>query len=124
MYTTLTVNAKEFKLRVIASAVVALEKQLGGKNPLNVLMAVENGEIPSVTAVLLILHAGLQKFHHNMNWQKVLELYDEFVDSGQTYMDLIPVLIEVFKVSGFFRNPPEKDQGEQETQEDTPPELN
>ncbi|MEK4628111.1 DUF6096 family protein [Solibacillus sp. FSL R7-0682] len=103
-YTTLKVGEQEFKLRATASAIVELEKKLGGRNPLQVLMTVENGEIPAVGNLLLILHASLQKYHHGMTWEKVLELYDDYVDVGNTYTDLIPVMIDAFKTSGFFKS--------------------
>ena len=34
---------------------------------------------------------------------KTYELYDKFVDEGHTLMDLVPILLDVFKVSGFFK---------------------
>lgn len=105
-YTEFKVGEKEFKLRLTASATENLEKKLNGKNPLSTLMTVQSEQIPSVSNLLLILHASLQKFHHGYNHDKVLELYDEYVDEGNTYMDLIPVLLDVFKSSGFFREAP------------------
>jgi hypothetical protein len=111
LYTTLTIGNTEYKLRAPAAAIIELEKKLGGKNPLSVLMTVQQGEIPSVGNLLLILHASLQKFHHNMTFEKVLNLYDDYVDAGYSYTDLIPVMIEAFKVSGFFKQakPTEED---------------
>ncbi|MFF2449369.1 DUF6096 family protein [Neobacillus sp. NPDC058068] len=103
LYTTLQVGEQEYKLRAPAAAIIELEKKLGGKNPLSVLMTVESGEIPSVGNLLLILHATLQKYHHGMTFENVLALYDNYVDSGKTYMDLIPVMMEAFKTSGFFK---------------------
>lgn len=103
LYTTLNVGDQEFKLRATASSIVELEKKLGGKNPLSVLMTVQSGEIPSVSNLLLILHAALQKFHHGMTFEKVLELYDNYVDAGNSYTDLIPVMVEAFRASGFFK---------------------
>ncbi|WP_044736516.1 DUF6096 family protein [Geobacillus kaustophilus] len=102
LYKEFKVGEKEFKLRMVASSIVALEKQLGGQNPLNILMGIESGQLPPVSAVLQILHAALQKFHHGMTYEKVLELYDEYVELGNSYTDLIPILIDVFKVSGFL----------------------
>lgn len=112
-YTIFRVDDKEFKLRATASSIVALEKQLGGQNPLNVLMGLESGQLPSITATLHILHAAMQKYHHGMTIQKVMELYDEYVESGKNYTDLIPVLMEVFEISGFF--PKTKTENEEET---------
>ncbi|MEG0473325.1 MAG: DUF6096 family protein [Solibacillus sp.] len=103
LYTEFKVGEQEFKLRATASAIIELEKKLGGRNPLQVLMTVENGEIPSVGSLLLILHASMQKYHHGMTWEKVLDLYDDYVDAGNAYTDLIPVMVDTFKSSGFFR---------------------
>lgn len=104
LYTTLQVGDKEFKLRMTAAAIVELEKKLGG-NPLDILVGIESGQLPPLSSVLQILHAAMQKFHHNIKFQDVLELYDEYVESGKTYTDLLPVLLEVFEVSGFFKKP-------------------
>ncbi|ATP40698.1 hypothetical protein CSE16_11920 [Solibacillus sp. R5-41] len=103
LYTEFKVGEQEFKLRATASAIIELEKKLGGRNPLQVLMTVENGEIPSVSSLLLILHASLQKYHHGMTFEKVLELYDDYVDAGNSYTDLIPVMVDTFRTSGFFK---------------------
>ncbi|RKD22455.1 hypothetical protein SAMN02745883_00691 [Caminicella sporogenes DSM 14501] len=101
-YTEFKVGEREFKLRLGAGEIVNLEKKLG-KNPLDILMNVEKGELPKIGDTLTILHAAMQKFHHGMTMEKVYQLYDEYVDEGNTYTDLIPVILEVFKVSGFFK---------------------
>lgn len=102
MYTTFKVGDKEFKLKMGAAAIIDLEKKLGGRNPLSILMGIEGGEMPSISSVLLILHAAMQKFHHSTKFEDVLKLYDDYVEEGKSYTDLMPVMIEVFKVSGFF----------------------
>lgn len=104
LYTTFKVGEKEFKLRAGAMAIVELESKLGGKNPLQVLMTVEHGEIPSVGSLLLILHASMQRYHHGITLQDVYALYDEYVDAGNAYTDLIPVMVDTFRVSGFFKS--------------------
>lgn len=116
-YTTFTVGDKEYKLRATAATIVELEKRLGGKNPLDILMAVERGELPTVTNILYILHAALQKYHHGIDVRKVLEMYDSYIESGKNYTDLIPVLVDVFRVSGFFPTAPKEEQESQEPQE-------
>lgn len=102
MYTTFKVGNQEFKLRMGASAIIDLEKKLGGRNPLSILMGIEGGEMPSISSVLLILHAAMQKFHHATKFEDVIKLYDDYVEEGNSYTDLMPVMMEVFKVSGFF----------------------
>lgn len=101
-YTTLNYGGEDFKLRITAMATIDLEKKLGGRNPLDILMAIEHGNLPSINSVLLILHASVQKFHHNYKFNDIVELYDAYVEDGNAYTDLLPVLIEVFRVSGFF----------------------
>lgn len=106
-YTTLTMNGKDYKLRLGAAHIEQLEKHLGGRNPLDLLMAAENGNMPPLTGTLRILHASMQKFQHGVSFSDVQNLYDEYVDEGNTYMDLLPHLIEVFQISGFFKKAPE-----------------
>ncbi|MEK5038974.1 DUF6096 family protein [Sporosarcina sp. FSL K6-3457] len=101
-YTTLNFGGEEFKLRITAAATVDLEKKLGGRNPLDILTAIESGNLPSISSVLLILHAAVQKFHHGFKFDDIANLYDLYIDDGNAYTDLLPALIEVFKVSGFF----------------------
>lgn len=103
-FTTLDYGGEELKLRITAAATINLEKKLGGRNPLDILMGIENGSMPSVSSVLLILHASVQKFHHNIKFDDIVDLYDKYVEDGNSYTDLLPELIEVFKVSGFFPN--------------------
>lgn len=116
-YAVLTVGGKEYKLRATAASIVELEKRLGGKNPLDVLMAIEHGQLPPVSSVLYILHAAMQKFNSKTDLQRVMQIYDEYVEAGNTYMDIIRVLMEVFRVSGFFATAP-KTEPEEETVEE------
>ena len=106
-FTTLTMNGKEYKLRLGAAHIEQLEKHLGGRNPLDILMGAENGNLPSLTGTLRILHAAMLKFQHGVSFVDVQNLYDDYVDEGNTYMDLLPHLIEVFQISGFFKKAPE-----------------
>lgn len=106
LYTQLQFGSRELKLRLGAANVIALEKQLGGRSPLDVLMGVERGEMVSVTNLLTILHAAAQKFQHGVSMQDIMNLYDEYVDAGNTYTELMPALLDVLKVSGFFKEAP------------------
>lgn len=103
LYHTFTVNDKDYKCRLTARACVDLEKKLG-ENPLNVFISIANNgvELPKLESLITILHASMQSMEHNMSLDKVYELYDEYVDAGHTMMDLIPEVLEIFKVSGFF----------------------
>ncbi|MFC5468411.1 DUF6096 family protein [Cohnella suwonensis] len=112
LYTTLTIGSKDYKLRLGAANIMELEKQLGGNNPMDVLMATQNGQLPPLTATLRILHGSMQKFQHGVSFNDVVALYDDYVAEGNSYTDLLPVLIDVFKVSGFFKVAPEAESSE------------
>lgn len=114
--TSLNFGGEEFKLRIPAAATVDLEKKLGGRNPLSILTALESGEMPSLSSVLLILHSAMQKFHHGIKFEKVMDLYDNYVEDGNAYTDLLPELIEVFRVSGFFPKQAQKTEEMPESQ--------
>lgn len=102
LYYTFTVKEKDYKCRLAAKNCVELEKKLG-TNPLNIFMEIaKKGEVPNLEVLITILHASLQKFQHGMSLDDAYALYDEFVDEGHNLMDLVPVLLEIFKVSGLI----------------------
>lgn len=102
LYTTLTVKDIDYKCRLNARACVDLEKKLG-TNPLNLFMEIANtSKLPELNTLITILQASLAQYQHGMTIDKTYELYDNFVDEGHNMMDLIPVIMDVFKVSGFF----------------------
>lgn len=105
MYTTLTVNNKELKLRLNARACVELEKKLGC-SPVQLLIDMANGDemsMPKLETLIVILHASLQAYEHGYDLNRTYELYDEYVDNGGSLMELFPIIMEIFKVSGFFK---------------------
>lgn len=104
LYTELKIGDKELKLRLRAKDCVDLEKRLGG-SPLDQLMMIEQGKMPTVTTVVLVLHASLQAFNKGYTLDKVYELFDEYVEDGGTVMDFVPKIMDIFKVSGFFKTP-------------------
>jgi hypothetical protein len=112
IYTTMTVGEKEYKLRMGATQVIELEKQLGGRNPLDYLMIIESGNLPPVTVALRILHAALQQFQHGLSFADVAKLYDQYVAEGGSYTELISKLVDVFRVSGFFPKAATEDETE------------
>lgn len=103
LYHIFSVGDKEYKCRLTARACVELEKKLG-ENPLNVFIKIANNgvEVPTLESLITILHASMQSMEHNMSMDKVYALFDEYVDAGHTMMELIPEVLEIFKVSGFF----------------------
>jgi len=51
----------------------------------------------------MILHASLQALEHNISLEDTYNIYDEFVDEGNSLLELIPIIVDIFKVSGFFK---------------------
>lgn len=104
LYTTFTVKDREYKARINAKACVELEKKLG-TNPLNIFISMAEGDglnLPSLGTILTILHASLQAYEHKITMDDIYNLYDEFVAEGHTLMDLIPVVVDIYKVSGLI----------------------
>lgn len=101
MYTELNIGGDAYKLRLTTKASIALEKALG-YNPISMLMAIDNGEMPKLADVLVMLHAMLQTYHHGYSLDKVYDLFDKYVEEGHGMFDLIPVFVEVFQNSGYL----------------------
>jgi hypothetical protein len=99
--TELYIGGNAYKLRLTTKASVALEKALG-YNPISMLMAIDNGEMPKLADVLIMLHSMLQTYHHGYSLDKVYDLFDEYVAEGKGMFDLIPVFVEVFQNSGYL----------------------
>ena len=110
LYTTMNIGGTDYKARLNAKACVDLEKKLG-TNPLNIFAKIaDNGNIPDLGVLITMLQASLTAYNHGITMDKTYELYDKFVDDGNTLMDLVPILLDVFKVSGFFK----EDTGDEE----------
>mgnify|MGYP000224796583 CR=1 FL=1 len=43
----------------------------------------------------MILHASLQALEHNISLDDTYAIYDEFVDEGNTLIELIPIIVEI-----------------------------
>lgn len=100
-YTSFNVGEKELKLRLDMKNTVALEKVLG-TNPINELMKCSDGYLPSFDFVTATLHASLQKYHHGYTLTKVYDLVDEAIEEGKSLTDFIPVITDIFQVSGII----------------------
>lgn len=97
------VGKKIYRLRFGAQQVVEVEKNLGGKNVLDLFMKLNGDNMPTLKECLVVLHGSMQKLNHDVTMKKVYDIYDKYVDEGKTYIDLIPVLMDVMKISGFFK---------------------
>lgn len=93
----LAVDDREYKLKLTTASKIEAEKRLG----FSLLEAPEN--ITRAETFAVILWAALQKYHRTMTLPKVYDLIDEMEDNGCTISEKADLLLEVMKVSGFFR---------------------
>lgn len=99
IYVDFTAGNKNYRLRLNTRNTIALEKALG-TNPLAIF---GDGEtLPTITTMVHILHASLQQYNHNITLNDAFDIFDEYLADGHTMMDFIPVILEVYKVSGLI----------------------
>jgi hypothetical protein len=99
LYFDFNAGNKAYKLRLNTRNVVELERRLGC-NPLAIF---GNGDtLPTVTAMATILFCSLQQYHHGITLDAAFDIFDEWLADGNTLTDFIPVILEVYKVSGII----------------------
>ena len=98
---------KSYKLRLNTRNTVLLGKQLGC-NPLNI-FGTNHDTIPSITVMVAILHASLQQYQHGISLNDAYDIFDEYLDAGNSATDFLPVILELYKASGLIP----KDAGEE-----------
>ena len=99
MYVDFTAGNKDYKLRLNTRNTVMLEKQLGC-NPLAIF---GNGDtIPTITTMVLVLHASLVQLNHNISLNDAYDIFDAYIADGHSVTDFIQVIVDVYKVSGII----------------------
>ena len=99
---------KAYKLRLNTRNTVMLEKALG-KNPLAIFGTGET--IPTVTEMAQVLFASLQQYHHGITLNDAFDIFDQYLDEGHAITDFIPVILEIYKVSGIIRSDSKVEEG-------------
>lgn len=116
----LQVGNNAYRLRIKARQAAQLEKLLG-QSPLTLFVKMSaNMEdtakmlegLPSMETYAIILNASLQAFEHGFDMNKTYELIDEFVEDGHSVMELLNVVGEILKVSGYMPEQPEEEKAE------------
>ena len=98
-YIDFTAGNKDYKLRLNTRNTILLEKQLGC-NPLSIF---GDGEtIPTVTVMVAILHASLQQYNHGINLNDAYDIFDTWIEEGNSATDFIPIILEIYKASGII----------------------
>ena len=99
LYTDFTAGNKEYKLRLNTRNLISLENKLGC-NPLAIF---GDGEtLPTITQMVAILHAALQPYNHGITLNYAYDIFDNYLEE-HTMTDFIPVIIELYKVSGLIK---------------------
>ena len=101
MYIDFTAGGKEYKLRMNIRNIVALEKILG----CNPLMIFGTGDrIPTITEMINVLHFSLQQYQHGITLNDTQDIFEAWLEDGNTPTDFIQVIIDIYKVSGIIAN--------------------
>lgn len=101
LYFDFEAGNKAYKLRLNTRNTVQLERALGC-NPLSIFG--DGDTIPTVTAMVQILHASLQAMEHGITLEKAYDIFDAWLEDGHSATDFIPIVLEIYKVSGIIRN--------------------
>ena len=100
LYVDFTAGNKDYKLRLSTRNVVALEKQLG-MNPLAIF---GNGDtMPTITTMVQVLNASLQQYQHGITLNDAFDIFDAFLADGNSMTDFLPVIVDIYKVSGLIK---------------------
>ena len=106
-YYVLKIKDNEYKCKLATKNLVNLEHRLG-VNPLNVLTSISETNLPKLEPLLIILHESLQSLEHGISMDDVYDMYDAFIEEGHNLLELMPIIIEIFKVSGLLPKDAEK----------------
>lgn len=101
LYFDFEAGNKAYKLRLSTRNTVMLEKTLGC-NPLSIFG--DGDTIPTVTMMVNVLFASLQQYHHGISLNDTYDIFDEYIADGHSATDFIPVILEIYKVSGIIRD--------------------
>lgn len=110
MYVDFTAGNKDYKLRLSMRNTVALEKKIGC-NPLAIFG--EGDTIPTVTTMVYILFYSLQQFNHSISLDDTYDIFERWLEDGNTTTDFIPVIVELYKVSGIMKDGAQNDAAEE-----------
>lgn len=93
------VGGRTYKLAMNTRSVIELEKKMGC-NPIAVFG--DGDRVPIVTDMINILSAALQRFEHGLTQNDAISIFDAWLDEGHNIAEFIPVILDVYKVSGLI----------------------
>lgn len=107
MFYDFTAGEKTYRLRLSTRNIVALEKQIGC-NPLAIFG--DGTVIPTVSTMVHVLFYSLQQFNHGISMNDAFDIFDAYVNDGNSVTDFVSVILEVYKVSGIIANGEENEE--------------
>jgi len=51
-----------------------------------------------------VLNASLQQYNHGITLNEAYDIFDAYLDDGHAMTDFVPVIIEIYKVSGLIKS--------------------
>lgn len=100
MYYDFNAGNKAYKLRLNTRNIVALEKNLGC-NPLAIFG--DGTTIPTISTMVNVLWAALQQYNHGISLNDAYDIFDSYIEDGNSMTDFIQVILEVYRVSGLIK---------------------
>lgn len=92
------VNGEEYNLKLKARSICEVEEKLGTS-----LINLLNAGIPTLDAMITIIHYAMKDFNSNIKKSDIYDIYDKYVEEGGSTLELFTkVIMDIYKASGFF----------------------
>lgn len=96
LYYELPVGDKVYQLRLTTRKIVKLEEKIG-RNPLTIF---GNGDVvPTISTMLTVFQYALPD---GITEDQTYDIFDSWLAEGHTVADFIPIILEIYKVSGLI----------------------
>lgn len=100
MYVDFEAGNKAYKLRLNTRSIVSLEKQLGC-NPIAIFG--DGSTLPTVESMVYVLYAALQPLNHGITLNDAFDIFDAYLEDGNSIVEFATLLLEIYKVSGIIK---------------------
>lgn len=101
-YVEMNINEKEYKLTLNMRNMILLEKQLG-ENPLNKLIEMGN-KMPDFDFLITVMFYAMKKYQPKLKLDDVYDIVDDYLAEEENDLtSLITIIMQIFEVSGYFR---------------------
>lgn len=108
MYVDFNAGNKAYKLRLNTRNVIALEKALGGVNPISI-FDIKGEKLPPVSTLVAVLHAALQQYQHGISLNDAYDIFDAYIEDGNSIDAFVFVVLDIYRESGLI---PKEDEQE------------